>query len=47
MLQITKAFHLDGIQIQILLQCNHFKSKRLNILTCNITQYRSILLLSI
>jgi hypothetical protein len=47
MSQITKVFHLVGIPIQILAQCNHFKSKHLNILTCNITQYHSILLLLI
>ena len=36
-----------GIPIEILGQCNHFKSKHLNILTCNVTQYHSILLLLI
>jgi len=35
---------LLGIPIEILVQCNQFKSKHLNICTCNITQYYSILL---
>ena len=38
---------LFGITIEILAQCNHLKSKHLNIFTCNITQYHSILLLLI
>ena len=36
-----------GIPIEFLAQCNNFKSKHINILTYNITQYHSILLLLI
>jgi len=36
-----------GIPIVILLQRNHFKSKRQYNLACNVTQYYSILLLLI
>jgi len=43
----TQRNILLGIPIEILAQCNHFKSKHPNILTCNITQYHSILLLLI
>jgi hypothetical protein len=38
---------LLGTPIEILAQCNHFKSKHLNSFTCNTTQYYSMLLLFI
>jgi len=46
-LHFTRRNILLCIPIEILAQCNHFKSKHLSILACNITQYHSILLLLI
>jgi hypothetical protein len=36
---------IGGIRIQILVECNNFKSKHLNNLSCNVTHYNSTFLL--